>query len=83
MKANVNLNFQGDEEPGLLGRAQNVRFNFFWAGPLNYAGSLPCAKTCLSTMFLLHLHPRSGQYWPSLVPPCQLLLNLESKLDPV
>ena len=32
MEANVNSHLQGDEEPGVLGRAPNPRFTLFWAG---------------------------------------------------
>ena len=35
MKANVNYNLKGDEEPGIEGRAQNPNFTLFWARPLN------------------------------------------------
>ena len=40
MKANVNYNLKGDEEPGVQGRAQNTQFTISWARPLNFGGSL-------------------------------------------
>ena len=32
MKANVNYNLEGDEEPGVFGRAKKVRFTISWGG---------------------------------------------------
>ena len=40
------MNLEGEGEPGVSGRAQNVRFPPFWADPLNHAAPLPCAKRC-------------------------------------
>ena len=40
MKANVNYNLEGDEEPGVFGRAQNLRFTPSAGRVLNLKASL-------------------------------------------
>ena len=86
MKATVNYNLEGDEEPGVSGRAQNVKFTISWACSQIPGLQLPCFKTIVFTRFSPHWHPRStsrSQSWPPLVPPCLLDLNLESNLHPI
>ena len=86
MKANVNYNLKGDEEPGVQGKAQ--RPSLPYPGHILSILAAPChsAKTSVFTQFLQHWHPLGnlgGRYLPSLVPPCQLHLNLEPKLDSI
>ena len=86
MKANVNYNLKGNEEPGVQGKAQNTKLTTFHARALNSRAPIVTLQNITIYFFLPHCHPRStprGQYWPSLVPPCQLHLNLESKLDQI
>ena len=49
MKAKVNYNLEGDEEPDVLGRAQNPKSTFFWEGCQIPGLQLPCFKTSVFT----------------------------------
>ena len=46
MKANVNYNLRGDEEPGVQGRAQNTRFPPFWPWAQILASNCHASKHC-------------------------------------
>ena len=45
MKANVNHKLEGDEEPGVFGRAQSLRFTLFWPWSFTFVPHVPRFKT--------------------------------------
>ena len=58
MKAKVNYNLEGDEEPGVLGRAQNLYFTLFWGCPLNSAAPIPMLQNISIYLVLATLAPQ-------------------------
>ena len=89
VKANVNYNLEGDEEPGVFGRAQNLRFTLFWAWCQIPGLHLPCSKTQVFTRFSPHWHPQKHlkksiltTFGPTMAARPQLGVKLASNLVP-